>query len=76
MTFLLQDGNQLFTGALVLMFMIALLEGVMTLIGVGISDLLDNLLPDFDVDADMPDTAANGGLTRLLAGCVLARCRH
>ncbi|WP_237059956.1 YqiJ family protein [Microbulbifer sediminum] len=65
MEFLLQDGNLLFTTALALMLMIAVMEGVMTLIGVGISDLLDNLLPDFDLNADMPDSAG-GGLTRLL----------
>ncbi|SDK45733.1 YqiJ family protein [Microbulbifer yueqingensis] len=65
MEFLLQDGNLLFTAALVLMLMIAVMEGVMTLIGVGISDLLDNLLPDFDLNADMPDSTG-GGLTRLL----------
>lgn len=66
MAFLLQDGNQLFTGALVLMLMIAVLEGVMTLIGIGISDVLDNLLPDFEIDADMPDSGLSGGLTKLL----------
>jgi len=66
MAFLLQDGNLLYTGALVLMLMIAALEGVMTLIGVGISDLLDNLLPDADVDLDAPDTEAGGVLTRFL----------
>ncbi|WHI44732.1 YqiJ family protein [Microbulbifer sp. ANSA003] len=64
MIFLLQDQNLIFTGALILMFMIALLEGVMTLIGVGISDLLDNLLPDFDVD--VPDTGLSGGMTKML----------
>ncbi|HEY8570819.1 MULTISPECIES: YqiJ family protein [Microbulbifer] len=66
MAFLLQDGNQLFTGALVLMLMIAVLEGVMTLIGVGISDMLDNLLPEVDVDLDGPETEAGGVLTKLL----------
>ncbi|SEA20124.1 YqiJ family protein [Microbulbifer marinus] len=66
MAFLLQDGNLLFTGALVLMLMIAVLEGVMTLIGVGISDLLDNLLPDVDVDLDAPDTEVGGVLTKFL----------
>ncbi|GAB2891469.1 YqiJ family protein [Microbulbifer echini] len=64
MVFLLQDQNLIFTGALVLMLMIALLEGVMTLIGIGISDLLDNLLPDFDMD--VPDSGLSGGLTKLL----------
>lgn len=66
MGFLLQDGNQLFTGALLLMLMIAVLEGVMTLIGVGLSDFLDNLLPDFDIDVDIPDSGLSGGLTNLL----------
>lgn len=66
MAFLLQDGNLLFTGALLLMLMIALLEGIMTLIGVGISDLVDNLLPEIEIDANMPDTGLSGGLTRLL----------
>lgn len=65
MGFLLADGNLLFTGALVLMLMIAVLEIVMVLVGVGISDLLDNLLPDLDLDADMPDSGS-GGLARLL----------
>ncbi|WP_043319792.1 YqiJ family protein [Microbulbifer sp. HZ11] len=66
MGFFLQDGNQLFTGALVLMLMIAVLEGVMLMIGVGISDMLDNLLPDMDIDLDAPDTEAGGVLTKLL----------
>lgn len=66
MAFLLQDGNQLFTGALVLMLMIAVLEGVMLMIGAGISDMLDNLLPDMDIDLDAPDTEAGGVLTKVL----------
>ncbi|WP_299597853.1 YqiJ family protein [uncultured Microbulbifer sp.] len=66
MEFFLQDGNQLFTGALVLMLMIALLEGVMMLIGVGLSDLLDNLLPDIDLNGGMPDSGPSAGLTKLL----------
>ncbi|WP_231758859.1 YqiJ family protein [Microbulbifer elongatus] len=66
MGFFLQDGNQLFTGALVLMLMIAVLEGVMLMIGVGISDMLDNLLPDMDIDLDAPETEAGGVLTKLL----------
>ncbi|AOS96469.1 Inner membrane protein YqiJ [Microbulbifer aggregans] len=66
MAFLLQDGNQLFTGALVLMLMIAMLEGVMILIGVGLSEVLDNLLPDMDIDLDAPDAEPGGVLTKLL----------
>lgn len=66
MEFLLEDGNQLFTGALVLTLMIAVLELFMVLVGIGLSDLLDNLLPDLDLNADMPDSGAGGGLARLL----------
>ncbi|WP_444929224.1 YqiJ family protein [Microbulbifer sp. SSSA002] len=64
MIFLLQDQNLIFTGALLLMFMIALLEGVMTLIGVGVSDLLDNVLPDFEMN--VAETGLSGGMTKLL----------
>lgn len=67
MEFLLQDGNQLYTGALVLMLMIALLEAVMMLLGAGLSDFLDNLLPDIELSADAPDAGASGGLTKLLS---------
>lgn len=66
MEFLLKDGNQLYTGALVLMLMIALLEAVMLLIGVGLSDLLDNLLPDIEINAEVPDAGPSSGLTKLL----------
>lgn len=65
MGFLLENGNQLFTGALVLMLLIAVLEVVMVLVGVGISDLLDNLLPDLDLDTDMPD-GGSAGVARVL----------
>lgn len=65
MTFLFSDGNYPFALALTLMLIIAVLEGVLTVIGAGLSQILDNLLPDvdLDVDADMP----NGGLSRFLA---------
>ncbi len=50
--FLFIDQNIIFTSALVLMIFIALLEGVFVLIGMGLSDMLDSLIPDFDTDLD------------------------
>ena len=59
------DENTLFTAALVLMLMIALLEGITTLIGMGISEMLEAVLPDFDFDLSTPD-APQSVLTKLL----------
>ena len=65
MTFLFSDGNYPFALALTLMLIIAVLEGVLTLIGAGLSQMLDNLLPsvDLSVDTDMPAP----GISRFLA---------
>jgi len=54
--------NILFTSALMLMLGLALLEGLSMLLGFGLSDMLDNVLPDFDV----PDveTASVGAVTK------------
>lgn len=66
MAFLFEDGNVLFSAALALMLMIAVMEGVLTLIGFGFSQLLDSLLPDIDLDADLPDGEMPGGMIRFL----------
>lgn len=66
MLFLLEDGNVLFSAALALMLIIAIMEGALTLIGFGFSQMLDNLIPDLDIDADLPDGAHPSGLNRLL----------
>lgn len=50
--FLFHSDNYLFTGAIVLMLLIAILEGVMSVIGAGLSELIDPLIPDFDANAD------------------------
>lgn len=42
-----------FSVAIAVMLGIALLEGITTVLGAGISGFLDSLLPDFDLDADM-----------------------
>lgn len=68
--FLTADGNQPFTVALAVMLIIAVFEGVTTLMGAGISELLDALLPDIDIDVDIDvdvdGSATNGSFTRVL----------
>ncbi len=74
--FVLSNQNLPFAIALALMLAIAILEGVTTLIGAGLSDLLDSMLPDMgvdmdvdlDVDADLDaDFHAPGLFTKLLS---------
>jgi len=76
--FLLASQNMPFTVALVLMLALALLEGVATVLGAGLSDMLDSLIPDLDLDVDvdldldldadvdLPDAQGPGAMTRLL----------
>lgn len=65
LTFIGADQNSAFTIALALMLMIAALEGVTTLIGMGLSELLETILPDFDMDIPTAD-APQSTLTKLL----------
>ena len=65
MAFMSADQNSLFTMALVLMVMIAVLEGISTLIGMGISELLESMLPDLDFDMATAD-APHSTLSKLL----------
>ena len=67
MAFFLEDGNVIFSSALALMLMIAVLEGVLTVIGFGMSHVLDGILPDLDINPDIPDGAQLGGLSKFLA---------
>ena len=64
MTDLFVSGLLPFSIAILLMFSIALLEGVGLLLGASISSMLDTIMPDFDVDVDV-DVSQNG-LTKLL----------
>lgn len=64
--FLTAGANLPFTVALALMLMIALMEGVGTVLGVGFSTLLDALLPNIDLDVDGPEAESGTGLTRFL----------
>jgi len=64
-----ESRNMPFTVALVLMIMIAVLEGATTMIGLGLSNLIETFIPDFDLDADAdldgPDASSPGILTKI-----------
>ncbi|MDH5360602.1 MAG: YqiJ family protein [Gammaproteobacteria bacterium] len=61
--------NLPFSVALALMFGIALLEGITALFGAAISGMLDSLIPDLEVDADLSDVELQSphALSRLLS---------
>ncbi len=66
--FLLADGNVPFSVSLVVMFGIALLEGVSSLFGAALSGVIDSLLPEMDMDVDSVDldTSNPAALSRFL----------
>jgi hypothetical protein len=64
--FLFAGGVMPFTVAIGIMFAIALLEGVGMLIGAGISEALETVMPDIDIDIDAPDASGTGLFTKLL----------
>jgi len=64
--FLFADSVLPFTVAIGIMFAIALLEGVGMLIGAGISEALETIMPDIDFDIDAPDASGTGLFTKLL----------
>ncbi len=63
--FIIDTHNSIFAGALAVMLFIALLEGVTTLLGAGLSNIIDTLIPDSAIDIDLPDTSGSA-LSRLL----------
>ena len=64
--FIFDSHNLIFSTALALMLFIALLEGVSTILGAGISNLLETLLPEFDVAIEAPDAPPASALSRFL----------
>ncbi len=68
MELFLADANIPFAVALALMLMLAMMEGILGVLGAGISQALDGLLPDMDVDIDVdtPDATTMGGVTQFL----------
>jgi hypothetical protein len=64
-TFINADQNSAFTIALAVMLMIAVLEGITTLIGMGLSELFESILPDFEIDLSATEVPPST-LSRLL----------
>lgn len=69
--FVTASQNMPFTVALTVMFGIAVLEGITTLLGAGVSSLLDALLPEADIhlhaEIDASEIPATTGLSRFLS---------
>lgn len=66
MEFFLAQENIPFTVAILVMVFIAILEGVGALLGLGITNLIESLLPDIDIDVSGPDIDSNTTLTHFL----------
>lgn len=63
--------TQPFTIAIAIMLGIAVLEGALTLIGLGLFQMLDSLIPDFDLDADVDvDVDTDASITAPASGAV------
>lgn len=67
------EPNLAFTTALVLMMAIALLEGLATMGGVGMSAFLDGFLPDTSLDVDLDGLHAPPASFRLLGWLQIGR---
>ena len=65
--FLFSSQNIPFTVALALMFGIAILEGILTVVGAGFSNLIEAFLPDVDLDANINGPEFQSSLSRLLS---------
>ncbi|MBO6504149.1 MAG: YqiJ family protein [Kordiimonadaceae bacterium] len=64
--FMLEAANYPFSIALAIMVLIAAIEGVGTLLGFALSGLLDNLMPELDIDVDTPDLNDHGAFGEFL----------
>jgi hypothetical protein len=64
-----------FSVALTLMIFIALMEGILTLLGLGLSQFLDSLLPDLtpDLGLESADMDSIGSLSKILGWLCLGR---
>jgi hypothetical protein len=66
MAFISAPENMVFMVALALMLMIGLFEGITTLLGAGLSSVLDSLLPDVDIHG--PEFDTDSGMMSSLLG--------
>jgi len=66
--FLLASENVPFATAIALMLIIGAFEGVGVILGMGLSDLLDSFIPDFELDKDVEvgELGSQNALSRLL----------
>lgn len=64
--FMGSDANSIFTIALLVMFLIAILEGITVALGFGLSSLLEGIFPDIELDITSGDTPS-GVLSKLLS---------
>lgn len=64
--FINSDSNSLFTIALALMLFIAILEGITTILGFGISSFVDGIFPDIDLEIGSADVS-EGVLSKLFS---------
>lgn len=64
---LLNSNNLAFTIALVIMLIIAILEGLGTVLGYGLSSALEGIAPELDLDTSIDaDVGTSGALSRFL----------
>jgi hypothetical protein len=66
--FITAGPNLPFSVALLIMIFIALLEGVGTLFGVGLSNLIETIIPDMeiDIDADLAEADSSFAMSKVL----------
>ncbi|MCW5210844.1 DUF1449 family protein, partial [Desulfobulbus sp. N3] len=57
LTFLIEAANLPFSVSLAVMIAFVLLEAISLSFGAGLSDIIDALLPDLDLDVDLPDSS-------------------
>ncbi|WP_143871411.1 OB-fold-containig protein [Catenovulum sediminis] len=70
--FLLADANVIYSSALALLLALAIFEGGAQLVGFGILSLVDDALPDIDLQSEM-DAASLGTLAALMSWLNLGR---
>ncbi|MDH5231983.1 MAG: YqiJ family protein [Gammaproteobacteria bacterium] len=68
LSFFTASENLPFAVALTLMLGIAILEGITTILGAGVSSVIESFLPDaeFDINVDSADAGSPSALSRLL----------
>ncbi len=70
---LMAGPNLPFAVALCVMLVIAIIEGVAMLLGAGLSDVLDSMLPEIDLDVDFDADVAPSSFSRLLGWLRIGR---